>query len=255
MRHCETAMSQVEAIWVLKQIAASACGLLAMTILFVSSVFAFEVKGTISVNPPYPAAAIFTVDEKHAESCGPEQASPALMVSSDGGVRNAVVWLDPHPNPNTDPSPLGGEGRVRGDIPTLHQKNCRFDPHVLIVPAGQEFQITNEDPMVHDVRIFDDALMLERFEMNEKGKPVTRRFDKPGRYLVRCGFHKWMHAYIINAGHDYYAVTDAGGGFRLDNVPSGAYTLHVWHERLGEASQMLDLTGDERNLTHVFEAR
>jgi hypothetical protein len=35
------------------------------------------------------------------------------------------------------------------------------------------------------------------------------------------------------ADHPFYAVTDGQGEFVLDNLPSGRYTLRIWHESLG----------------------
>ena len=42
---------------------------------------------------------------------------------------------------------------------------------------------------------------------------------------------------ILVAPHPYYAVTRSDGSFALDGVPSGTYTLQVWHERLGTLSR------------------
>jgi hypothetical protein len=42
---------------------------------------------------------------------------------------------------------------------------------------------------------------------------------------------------VVVASHPFYALTDAQGRFKLDNVPAGQYTVRVWHERLGESSR------------------
>lgn len=38
---------------------------------------------------------------------------------------------------------------------------------------------------------------------------------------------------LIYPPRHYHCVTDESGGFRLDGVPVGTYTLEVWHEKLG----------------------
>lgn len=44
--------------------------------------------------------------------------------------------------------------------------------------------------------------------------------------------------------HPFYALTDAQGRFKLDNVPPGRYTLRSWHERLGESSWPVTLEAE-----------
>ncbi|MGH8064087.1 MAG: carboxypeptidase-like regulatory domain-containing protein, partial [Candidatus Entotheonellia bacterium] len=42
--------------------------------------------------------------------------------------------------------------------------------------------------------------------------------------------HAHMRAYILSFEHPYFAITDADGRFRIDQVPAGSYTLKAWHE-------------------------
>ena len=48
-----------------------------------------------------------------------------------------------------------------------------------------------------------------------------------------------MEAWIVVAEHPYYAVSDEKGEFKLTDVPPGTYTLHLWHESLGELEQQV----------------
>ena len=138
--------------------------------------------------------------------------------------------------------------------PLLDQKNCHFEPHVLLVNRGQNFLVGNADPMGHDVRAFEGAKMLFRFEMESTQAPVEKRFDRPGRFVIRCGLHPWMHAYVISADHPYYAVSDADGKFYLRNVPKGNYVLNVWHERLGEVRIPIELENSIADFSYTFES-
>jgi hypothetical protein len=67
-----------------------------------------------------------------------------------------------------------------------------------------------------------------------KGQRTTinaASFRTPGILMATCDAgHPWMSAYIVVAEHPYYAVTDAGGKFTLNDVPPGSYTVVMWHE-------------------------
>ena len=204
---------------------------------------AFEVEGKIKVAPPFPAPAKIPVKKDQA-TCGPEQISQGLLVSGDGLVQNAVVWLD------GDFLKIPNEHAA--EPPILNQKNCRFVPHILLVPKNQPFQVGNEDPMAHDVRIFEDATMLFRFEMDAYAKPVEKKLERAGRFVVRCGLHSWMHAFVISTEHPFYAISDETGTFRLRDVPAGHYTLHIWHEMLGETSLPIDVSKSVADISYLF---
>lgn len=55
-----------------------------------------------------------------------------------------------------------------------------------------------------------------------------------------------MQAFIRVDEHPYHGVTDASGRFRIEGVPTGRYTLEVWHERLGTLARevVIDAAGD-----------
>jgi hypothetical protein len=62
------------------------------------------------------------------------------------------------------------------------------------------------------------------------GAGVTRVADDAGRLTP---------AWIIGLGHPYYALTDAAGRFRLDQVPPGRYQLEVWHPPVAGAAPVI----------------
>ena len=139
-------------------------------------------------------------------------------------------------------------------MPVLDQKNCNFEPHVLIARRGSPFLIANSDPMAHDVRaFFDEAEMLFRFEMDPFGAPVEQKFERPGIYVIRCGLHKWMYAFVVSAKHPFYAVSNERGEFELRGVPNGTYTLRIWHETLGEAQVLLEVERSISDFSYTFK--
>lgn len=210
------------------------------------ALWAYEVQGRVALEAPYPEVKKIPVKEKYQEMCSREVVSQALLFSPKGHLKNAVVWL---------------EGDLKGEFPNrtaqdlvLDQKQCNFDPHILIVPQGKPFQIANSDPMAHDVRAFEEAKMLFRFEMDAFEKPVEKSFEKPDIYVLRCGLHHWMHAFVVSAEHPYYSVSDENGEFRFTKVPPGRYNLHIWHETLGEGQTPVEVTEkDVRGISYTFK--
>ncbi len=211
----------------------------------VSPARAFDVEGRVLLSPPFPERGKFEVPEERRHSCSGVQLSDSLIVSAEGRVENALVWLEGDFKDAEETIPAG-------EPAALDQKDCRFEPHILLVPAGKSFRVKNSDPMGHDVRGFDGPEILFRFEMEEGVPPVEKNLPKPGRYVIRCGLHKWMHAYAVSIPHRFYAVSDAQGKFHFSGVPEGRYTVRIWHEKLGEAEAPLAVGESVRDFAYTF---
>lgn len=207
-------------------------------------VWASDIHGVIRMAPPYPSAKKIQVQEKYRNACSNEQVSQSLIVSGNGLIKNAVIFLDGN---------FKSENVVERNALILDQKNCNFQPHILIVKEGSNFLIANSDPMAHDVRAFDRDKMVFRFEMDPFGKPVAKRIEGSGTYVIRCGLHPWMYAFVVNAKHPFYAVSGEGGEFELHGVPNGIYKLRIWHETLGEAEVPIEVKGPIEDFSYVFK--
>jgi plastocyanin len=142
--------------------------------------------------------------------------------------RQSVVYLESGPRAAfAEPE----QGRARMD-----QRNERFVPHILAVTAGTIVDFPNNDRTYHNVfslsatRSFD----LGRYAA---GRSKAVRFDRPGIVRVFCDIHSHMSAFILVFAHQYFALTDEEGRYRLEPVPPGTYTVKVWHEILPERSR------------------
>jgi hypothetical protein len=103
---------------------------------------------------------------------------------------------------------------------------------------GGQVAIRNSDPVLHNVRIFREgrpAMLMHRWQKAD-ASAISWRFTEPGRYIVRCGVHPWMYAWVVVVPSRFCAVTDASGRFILQGVPPGRHPLHVWHETVGTQS-------------------
>ena len=113
----------------------------------------------------------------------------------------------------------------------MNQRECVFSPHVVAMNRGGELAIRNSDQVIHNVRIFregEPSMLMHRWQ-KEDAADIRWRFTEPGRYIVRCGVHPWMYAWVVVAP-GACVVTDPEGWFTIPGVPAGRYTLHVWHE-------------------------
>lgn len=209
-----------------------------------------EVRGTIRLTSSVPAPEPVKVEAgtkaaRAAEECGNlPRVSPKLIVDASGGVQNAVIWLEGSFERTYD--------GATDAVAIMDQQGCAFNPHVLIVPQGSALSVRNSDGVIHNVRLFLDSELLWREWQKPRAAELTRQLDVPGRYVMRCGVHPWMYAWVIAAEHEQYTVSDSAGRFTLARVPPGEHRLHVWHETLGERVETLRVGDDQAVVTVSF---
>lgn len=162
--------------------------------------------------------------------------------------RRSVVYLDPAPQPAFD---VRDEPRARID-----QKNETFVPHVLAIVAGTTVDFPNSDLTYHNVFSLSKARSFDlgRYAV---GKSKSVRFERPGIVRVFCEIHSHMSAFILVFAHRYFAVTDAGGNYRIGNVPPGSYSVFVWNESLPLESRRVTIpdSAGEVELNFSFSRR
>lgn len=144
----------------------------------------------------------------------------------DGGVADAVVWIDDITKGKNFSFPA----------PSLDQKGCMFIPHVLVMAPG-ELKVINSDQAAHNVHIFSKANRAFNQVMPPGSDPLTISLFRPDTVIVRCDVHNWMQGYVVVAKNPYYALSGSGGSFSLADVPPGTYHLSVWQETLGTKTQ------------------
>lgn len=184
--------------------------------------------------PPLPERLEVTRDR---EACGVRfHLSEALIVSAGGGIQNAVVSLQDIETGKAHPK--------RDENIALVQEKCRFDPHVLLVPASSTIDLLNRDETTHHIHTVSTINPVVNQVQPRFKKRLRITLREPEIIRVNCDRHPWMAAWFVVIGHPYYAITDAKGNFTLMDIPPGIYTLQVWHETLGTQSQVVEVTGD-----------
>jgi plastocyanin len=150
-----------------------------------------------------------------------ELRTPKKSVKRDRS--DVVVWLTPlDQSPSAAPEP-------KLPSPRLVQRNKKFEPHVLVVPAGTAVEFPNRDPFFHNVFSLFEG---KRFDLGlyEAGSTRTVHFDHPGVSYIFCNIHPEMSAAVLALTTPYYTITKPDGLVRLQGVPTGRYRMQVWYE-------------------------
>ncbi|MGC2183043.1 MAG: carboxypeptidase-like regulatory domain-containing protein [Terriglobales bacterium] len=182
------------------------------------------ISGTVKWSGPLPRIPSFPID-KDPQICDPNSHKTRdlerLVVGPENGVANTVVFLKDisQGKPMDIPAPRR----------SLDQKECRYEPHILLVPENGPLQLKSSDAVLHTVHM--DGAASYNLPFPFTNRPVTRTMPTTGLVNIRCnGGHAWMNAEILVVPHPYYAVTDESGSFELTDVPPGQYQIVAWHE-------------------------
>jgi len=206
------------------------------------------ISGTVKWSGPVPKEAEFPVT-KDPKICDPDNKKTVdlerLVVGPQAGVANTIVYLK-------DIS----SGKAM-DLPEqrrhLDQKQCRYIPHILLVPQNADLQIQSSDATLHTVHMEGAATFNLPFPFTHQ--ITARSMSTPGLVNLHCnGGHVWMSAEMMVVTHPYYAVTDESGQFKLTDVPPGTYQIVAWHEGWGREGkeQVYDVLTQHRVDRPIF---
>jgi hypothetical protein len=208
------------------------------------------IRGSVKWQGPLPRLVPSQIN-KDPQICDPEGQKrrdlERLIVASNSGVANTIVFLKDI-----------AQGKAM-DLPearqSLNQKNCRYEPHVLLVPVQANLRVMSSDPTLHTVHMAGAADYNLPFPF--QGLTIQRPMTREGLVDLRCNAgHIWMNAEMMVVSHPYYAVTDADGRFEINQIPPGDYEVVAWHEGwkvVGE-NELYDVMTQMRVKRPVFSA-
>jgi plastocyanin len=189
---------------------------------------ASTVKGTVVYRGPKPKRRAIDMSEEPAcvEAHHGKAYEEPLVVDKAGRLANAFVYVK---------SGLEGKHFAIPDAPvTIDQNGCGFHPRVLGIQVGQRLNVTNSDPLTHNIHPLAQVNREWNHSQGPGDPPLARKFLKPEIMIrVKCNIHSWMRAYIGVTDHPYFAVSGADGSFELPNLPPGTYVVEAWQEELG----------------------
>ena len=221
----------------------------APTVSPVNAETAGNIAGKITFEGTAPKPGIVRMDsDPNCVQAGAPSTDETVVVGDAGALQNVFVYVK------------DGLGNLRFPIPSasvvLDQKGCHYVPHVLGVQVGQNVDIVNSDPTLHNVHAVPKA--NQEFNMGQPlpGIKFTRQFStREVMVPFKCDVHSWMQAYIGVLDHPYFAVTSADGSFSLKGLPPGTYTIEAWHEKLGTQTQSVTIGEKEsKDIAFSFKA-
>lgn len=210
---------------------------------------AATVTGTITFTGKHPPRTRVNIDED--EHCVKLNKSgiydEPVFLNKNGTLSQVFVYVK---------RGLEGKHFERPSEPViLEQRNCQFSPRVFAIRAGQPLQVTNADPVTHNVHPV--AKMNREWNQSQEpgAPPLERKFARPEVMIrVKCNVHSWMRSWVAVMDHPYFAVTGPNGSFEIPNLPPGDYTIEAWQEKLGVMEQKIHLdAAGQASISFAFQ--
>jgi len=161
-------------------------------------------------------------------------------------VGRAVVWLEGAALDSLIP-----------DTATVLTEQKEFRPRVTVVTVGSTVSFSNNDPFNHNVFSLSPENPFDLGLYGRRDAARTTEVRRPGLVRVYCNVHATMSAFVVVIPTPYHTRPAADGGFRLDGVPAGRYTLKAWHERSEAVAErpVVIPAGGARDLRIELDAR
>jgi plastocyanin len=199
-----------------------------------------SISGTVKLEGAAPKAKPLNMaaDAACAGAHSSPVADPEIVVGAGGTLGNVIVYVKEGLGNRIFDAPKGSVG--------LNQQGCMYSPHIVAMMAGQTLAVKNSDKTTHNIH----PIPRNNKEWNKSQPPSSPDLQEvfareEVAIPVKCNVHPWMKSYIAVFKHPYFAVTPAGGSFEIKNLPPGTYTIEVWHERFGTASQTVTIGAKE----------
>jgi plastocyanin len=194
-------------------------------------------KVTLSGTPPKSKPLDLSKEPDCVKMHASNPLFPDTVVTGSGNsLRNVVVYISAGATDNS-PAP--------SNPVNFDQQGCHYTTHVLAFRVGQEVNISNSDPVSHNIH----PIARVNREWNKIQPPGTPPFsyayDHEEFIPIKCNIHPWMQGYFVVLRTSHFAVTSDDGHFALPDLPPGHYTVTAWHELYGTQSKEITIGGGE----------
>ena len=221
--------------------------------MLASVAFAGNITGTVMYEGDAPERpALTATKDDHCIAAVKGTKSEALVVSKGKGIKNVVIYAHVR----------GAKVTLPEKNPVMDQKGCAYYPHVLAIPVGATVDLTSQDPVAHNVHSHPQKNAILNIQIPKPGVVNPYEITKAEQIKFTCDIHPWMVGYIVAVPNNFFTVTgykDAAGEwlssdayeksedtgkYTLENVPAGRARVVAWHEELGTANKIVEVTAD-----------
>lgn len=203
------------------------------TILLIFASFALtqaaELQGTLQIERKL-------TKRKVTPTAGLYQRGVAVDLGADT-IKDPIAWERSHVVVYLE----GDFGGAPVATASIEQRDRRFAPDLVTIPAGSSVSFPNFDPIFHNVFSLSKP---KTFDLGNypKGQSRNVMFPKAGAVFVYCHLHPNMSATILVTPNQWSTVADADGRFSLKGLPAGKYTVVAWHKSAGTFKQTIDVS-------------
>jgi hypothetical protein len=181
------------------------------------------------------------IDMSEEAACKAKYTTPptaeTVIVNPNGTLANVFVYVKAG-------LPAGATYPAPATPVVIDQSGCRYHPHVLGIMVGQNLEIQNSDPVLHNIKAKPTKNRPFNVSQPSAGMKTMRTFAASEVMVpLECNVHGWMNAFLGVLPHPFYAVTGADGSFTLKGLPAGTYTIEAWHEKYGTQTATVTVTG------------
>lgn len=166
-----------------------------------------------------------------------------VQIAASGGLAGVVVEVRGVAPPET-----GWQWQEPEDGYVIRQKDCSFQPALLVIPEGKEVKVLNDDPVAHNINSGQ-----WNFMQAAGAEPIIQKVASRGALRVGCNIHSWMEGWIYPAKSSFYSVSDAEGNYEINQIPPGKYRVTAWHPSLRLQRESIELSGSVKK-EFVFES-
>lgn len=175
--------------------------------------------------PPVPEK---LAPDKDSEVCGKHTlVREQVTVGKDGGLANVGVWLSSKGIAPPADAPAPGAA-------VIDNKDCRFEPHVIVLRTGQPLELKNSDPVGHNTMASPQNNPTFNVLIPANGSQTVKSLMRAERmpFEVKCSIHPWMNAWVVLQDHPFTAVSGPDGSFEIKGLPAGKkLEFQVWQEK------------------------
>lgn len=203
-------------------------------------------KGSLAVTVSFTGEALPMEVPKartKAKFCKDEEIKHNALIVNDGKLQD--VWVGIW---NEQVS-----GDYEGKPIKIDQSKCVYTPRMNALMPGQEFEITNSDPEMHNVQAKFGSKQLFNSGQPAKADPIKNSFESTGVHSFQCSVHPWMRAFAVVTDNPFAGVTGADGTVKIEKIPDGEYTVKAFHSFVGWKEQKVKFDGTEQKIEFKYD--